>query len=74
MSDPQLLELTLVTFAANELVIKVSNISGVSLDKRLVIALSPPTYLVDVKINEAAKEAAVAAVREEVAAWQATVA
>jgi len=59
MSDPQLLELTLVTFAVNELVIKVSNISGVSLDKRLVIALSPPAYLVDDQINEAAVEAAV---------------
>ena len=63
MSDPQLLELTLVTFAANELVIKVSNISGVSLDKRLVIALSPPTYLVDDKINEAARKRQLARIR-----------
>ena len=54
----KLLELTAVTYTAKELVIKVKNISGASLDKRLVIDLSPPAYLVDDKINAAAIAAA----------------
>jgi hypothetical protein len=58
MPDQNLLELTVVTFTANELAIKVKNISGVSLDKRLVIELYPPAYLVDDRINDAAIEAA----------------
>src|ERR1043165_4700278 len=57
MAD-QLLELTVVTFTADELKIKVKNISVVSLDKRLVLELFPPAYLVDDKINEAAVAAA----------------
>lgn len=52
------LELTAVTYTAKELVIKVKNISGTSLDKRLVIELSPPAYLVDDRINAAAIAAA----------------
>ena len=52
------LELTVVTYTTKELVIKVKNISGVSLDKRLVIDLSPPAYLVDDKVNAAAVAAA----------------
>src|SRR6185369_2871901 len=54
----KLLELTALTYTAKELVIKVKNISGVSLDKRLVIDLSPPSYLVDDRINAAAIAAA----------------
>ena len=57
MAD-QILELTVVTFTADELKIKVKNISGASLDKRLVLELFPPAYLVDDKINEAAVAAA----------------
>ena len=52
------LELTAVTYTANELVLKVKNISGASLDKRLVIDLSPPAYLVDDRVNAAAIAAA----------------
>lgn len=59
MSDPQLLELTVANCTADQLAIRVRNVSGVSLDKTLAIELSPPAYLVDDKINEAAKEAAV---------------
>ena len=55
----QLLELTTVTFTTDQLAIKIRNISGISLDKTLVIELWPPAYLVDDGINEAAKEAAV---------------
>ena len=58
MSVPQLLELTVATFTAGQLEIKVKNISGVTLDKTLAIEVWPPAYLVDDKINEAAKEAA----------------
>jgi len=58
MADQNPLELTVSTFTANELAIKVKNISGASLDKRLVIELYPPAYLVDDKINDAAIEAA----------------
>jgi hypothetical protein len=59
MADPQLLELTVASFTADQLAIKVRNISDMSLDKTLAIELCPPAYLVDDKINEAAKEAAV---------------
>src|SRR4029078_6724495 len=54
----KLLELTAVTYTANQLAIKVKNISGVSLDKRLVIELSPPAYLVDDTITTHAIAAA----------------
>ena len=57
MAD-KLLELTVVTYTAKELVIKVKNITETSLDKRLVIDFSPPAYLVDNKINAAAIAAA----------------
>ncbi|MEN3327793.1 MAG: hypothetical protein V7638_2600 [Acidobacteriota bacterium] len=59
MSDPHLLELTVAGFTADQLAIRVRNISDISLDKTLAIELWPPAYLVDDKINEAAKEAAV---------------
>ena len=54
----KLLEFTLATYTTTQLVIKVKNISGASLDKRLVIDLSPTTDLVDNRINAAAKAAA----------------
>ena len=54
----KLLEFTAVTYTAKELAIKVKNISGASLDKRLVIDLSPPAYLVDDRVNAAAIAAA----------------
>lgn len=54
----KLFELTTVTYTAKELVIKVKNISGASLDKRLVIEFSPPAYLVDDRVNDAAVAAA----------------
>ncbi|HET6975535.1 MAG TPA: hypothetical protein VFI24_04380 [Pyrinomonadaceae bacterium] len=57
MAD-QLLELAVVTFTTDELTIRVRNISGGSLDKRLVLELFPPAYLVHDKINEAAVAAA----------------
>ena len=53
-----LLELTVVTYTANQLAIKVKNVSGAALDKRLVVEFSPPAYLVDNRINAAAKAAA----------------
>src|SRR5215218_5075803 len=53
-----LLELTVVSYTANLLAIKVKNVSGATLDKRLVIEFSPPAYLVDNRINAAAKAAA----------------
>ena len=55
-----LLQLTPVTFTNKLLEIKVQNLSSsAALDKRLVIEISPPAYLVDEKIIEAAREAAV---------------
>lgn len=48
-----------VTFNGRLLEIKVKNISDASLDKSLVIEISPPAYLVDDRIIEAASEAAV---------------
>lgn len=53
------LRITPVAFTERLLEIKVQNISGASLDKRLVIEISPPMHLVDDKIVEAAREAAI---------------
>ena len=53
------LQITPVTFTERLLEIKVQNISGASLDKRLVIEISPPTHLVDDRVVEAAREAAI---------------
>ena len=52
-----LLELTVVAYTANSLAIKVKNITTAALDKRLVVEFSPPSYLVDNRINAAAKAA-----------------
>ncbi|HEX6716021.1 MAG TPA: hypothetical protein VF088_02855, partial [Pyrinomonadaceae bacterium] len=46
-----LLELTTVSYTANQLAIKVKNASGAALDKRLVIEFSPPSYLISDKLN-----------------------
>ncbi|HYV13293.1 MAG TPA: hypothetical protein VE980_20480 [Pyrinomonadaceae bacterium] len=54
-----LLQLVPVTFTDRLLEIKVKNTTGAVLDKRLVIEISPPAHLVDEKIIEAAREAAV---------------
>jgi|GEM_PF-1218892 len=54
-----LLTLMPITFTDRLLEIKIRNTSGAALDKRLVLELSPPTHLVDEKIIEAAREAAV---------------
>ncbi|HYV13295.1 MAG TPA: hypothetical protein VE980_20490 [Pyrinomonadaceae bacterium] len=53
------LEISLLTFTASQLEIKVKNTSGGSLDKVLVIELQPPMYLVSDELSEAAKDAAV---------------
>jgi hypothetical protein len=58
MADPKVLELSVVTFTADKLEIKVKNSSGNVLDLPLTIELYPPSYLVTNKINDAAKEAA----------------
>jgi hypothetical protein len=52
------LEFTVQSFTANELAIKVKNISGASLDKTLTIEIYPPMYLVSAAVNDAAIKAA----------------
>jgi len=54
----ELLEFTLQAVTANELAIKVKNISGESLDKTLTIEIYPPMSLVSAAVNEAAIKAA----------------
>lgn len=58
MSDAKVLELTVHGFTANQLNIKVKNISGASLQKALTIDLSPPAYLMDNRVVAAARAAA----------------
>jgi hypothetical protein len=53
----KLLELTSVSYTTKELVVKVKNVSGATLDRKLVIELSPPADLVDNRINAAATAA-----------------
>jgi len=53
------LEISLLTFTASQLEIKVKNTSGGSLDKVLVIEFQPPMFLVSDELSEAAKDAAV---------------
>lgn len=55
---PELLEFTLQAVTANDLAIKVKNISGESLDKTLTIEIYPPMSLVSAAVNEAAIKAA----------------
>jgi hypothetical protein len=58
MEEPiSVLKLSLQSFTAEQLEIKVHNSSGALLDKTLVIELYPPSYLVSAAINEAAKKA-----------------
>jgi len=56
--DPKVLELTVQTFTTDKLEIKVKNISNAALEETLAIELSIPKYLVDNRINTAAKAAA----------------
>jgi hypothetical protein len=58
MPDPKLLEFTVQAYAADKLEIKVKNISAKALEETLAIELYVPTYLVDSRINAAAKAAA----------------
>ncbi len=58
MSDPNPLELTIHSFSAEQLSIKVKNISSVALDRSLSIELYVPSYLVNSKVKDAAKAAA----------------
>src|ERR1700752_1237021 len=58
MADPKLLEFTVQTFTADKLEIKVKNISGKLLEDTLTIELYIPKYLVNSKVNDAAKKAA----------------
>ena len=52
-----LLEISLLTFTANQLEIKVKNTSSASLDKVLVIEFQPPNFLVSEELRDAGKEA-----------------
>src|SRR5690349_15463661 len=56
MSDP-FLEFSLQNFTAEQLAVKVKNISSAVLDKTLIIELQPPLYLLSKRINEAAVNA-----------------
>src|SRR5690349_15429300 len=56
MPDP--LELTVQSFTADQLAIKVKNISSAALDRSLVIELFVPSYLANSKIKDASKAAA----------------
>lgn len=58
MADPKVLELTVQTYSADKLEIKVKNTSGAALEETLAIELYIPSYLVDSRINAAAKAAA----------------
>ncbi len=58
MSDPNPLELTIQSFSAEQLSIKVKNTSSAVLDRSLSIELYVPSYLVNSKVKEAAKAAA----------------
>ena len=57
MPDPKLLEFTVKSFTADKLEIKVQNISSTALEDRLSIELYAPKYLVNSKVNDAAKAA-----------------
>lgn len=54
-----LFQINPVAFTDRLLELKVKNTSGVPLEKRLVLEFTPPAHLVDEKIIEAAREAAV---------------
>lgn len=58
MADPKLLEFTVQTFTADKLELKVKNIGGKALEDTLAIELFIPAYLVNSKVNDAAKKAA----------------
>lgn len=58
MADPKVLELSVQTFTTDKLEIKVKNISGAALERPLSIEFYAPAFLVNSKINDAAKAAA----------------
>jgi hypothetical protein len=58
MAEPKVLELSVQTFTADKLEIKVKNISGDALSRALSIEFYAPTFLMNSKINDAAKAAA----------------
>ncbi|HKG47207.1 MAG TPA: hypothetical protein VKB02_10795 [Pyrinomonadaceae bacterium] len=58
MPDARVLDLTVQSYSANQLAIKVKNISGVSLDKPLTMEIACPKYLMDQRIRDAADAAA----------------
>ena len=57
INNPKVLELSVQTFTADKLEIKVKNISGAALERALSIELYAPAFLVNSKINDAAKAA-----------------
>lgn len=56
--SPNVLEFTLQGFTANQIAIKVKNISGALLEKPLTIEVRPPAYMLDHRIIVAAEAAA----------------
>ena len=57
MADAQLLSLTVESFTANQLAIKVKNTSGIALDKPLKMEITLPKVLVSADIRNAAAKA-----------------
>ena len=55
---PELIEFKVQSFSADELTIKIKNISATSLDDSLTIEMYLPTYLVSAPVNEAAVKSA----------------
>lgn len=58
MTDPKVFDLSVQSFTADKLEIKVKNISGDALKRALSIEFYAPTFLMNSKINDAAKAAA----------------
>ena len=57
IAPTELLQFSVLSYTANELAIKVKNISGSALEKTLVIEICPPLDLVSNEIDEAAQQA-----------------
>lgn len=55
---PELIEFKVQSFSADELTVKIKNISDASLDDSLTIEMYLPTYLVSAPVNEAAIKSA----------------
>lgn len=58
MPDPQLLKFSVDGYTTDQLILKVQNTTGASLDKGMTIELRPVAYLLDQRIKDAAREAA----------------